>query len=226
MKFSESTVNVLKAFSLINKSIQLKSGQVISTVSPQKSIMAKADIDEQLADGCFYDLNRFLSVLTLFEEPTFTFQEKFVNIRDKKNSVNYTFSDPSQIITPPQKEIQLPSVDVTCDVKWDDINNALKAAIVLGLPEIAFKSSDGSAIELAAIDTRNPTADQFEIQVGSNDSRKVFKAIFKIETLKLMNRDYKVEISSKGIAKFTSLNDHGPKLTYWVAMEEKSSFEG
>lgn len=225
MKFSESTVNVLKAFSIINKSIELRPGQTISTVSPQKSIMAKAEIDDTIQSaGCFYDLNRFLSVLTLFEEPTFTFQEKYVNIRDKKNSVNYTFSDPSQIITPPEKEIQLPSVDVTCNVKWEDINNAMKAAIVLGLPEIAFKS-DGATIELAAIDTKNPTADVFDVRVGSNDSAKVFKAIFKIETLKLMNRDYKVEISSKGIAKFTSTNEHGPKLTYWVAMEEKSSFD-
>lgn len=226
MKFSESTVNVLKSFSTINKSIQLKPGQVISTVSPQKSIMAKAEIDDTiLADGCFYDLNRFLSVVTLFEEPIFTFQEKFLNIRDRKNSVNYTFSDPSQIITPPQKEIELPSIDVSCEVKWEDISNALKAAMVLGLPEIAFKS-EGQSIELCAIDTKNPTADEFNVDIGPNNNANVFKAIFKIETLKLMNRDYKVELSSKGIAKLTSTNEHGPKLTYWIAMEDKSNFEG
>jgi hypothetical protein len=40
-----------------------------------------------------------------------------------------------------------------------------------------------------------------------------------------MNFDYEVEISSKGIAKFVSANDSGPKLTYWIATEGHSTFE-
>jgi hypothetical protein len=53
----------------------------------------------------------------------------------------------------------------------------------------------------------------------------VFSAIFKIENIKVMNFDYDVELSAKGIAKFKSVNDKGPKLTYWIATEGHSTFE-
>ena len=41
----------------------------------------------------------------------------------------------------------------------------------------------------------------------------------------LMNYNYIVEISEKGIAKFTSVNSYGPKMEYWIATEAKSNFE-
>ena len=52
--------------------------------------------------------------------------------------------------------------------------------------------------------------------------------------MKMMNFDYKVELSSKGIAKFSSLNNKtwknekveiqtGSSLTYWIATETQSS---
>ena len=67
MKLSESTINVLKSFSVINTGIELQPGNVLKTISPQKSIMAKAELPDTIpTGGCFYELNRFLGVLTLF----------------------------------------------------------------------------------------------------------------------------------------------------------------
>ena len=65
-------------------------------------------------------------------------------------------------------------------------------------------------------------------------SGKSFKAVFKLENMKMMNYDYKVEISSKGIAKFTSLNNKtwkdekveihaGATLTFWIETENQGS---
>ena len=189
MKLSENTLNVLKSFAVINTGIEFKPGNVLQTISPQKSILAKAEIEDDIpAHGCFYELNRFLGVLSLFDNPQLDFQEKYVTIRDIKRSVNYTFADPQMIVTPPAKEVQLPSVDVEVDIKWADISNALRA-------------------------------------------------VFKLENIKMMNFDYKVELSSKGIAKFTSLNNktwkdekvefkNGPVLSYWIATEtQQSTFE-
>ena len=54
MKLSESTINVLKSFSVINTGIELKQGNVLKTISPQKSIMAKAELGEDFpGDACF-----------------------------------------------------------------------------------------------------------------------------------------------------------------------------
>jgi|TARA_R110000796_G_scaffold3035_5_gene11562 hypothetical protein len=225
MKLSENTVSVLKSFAVINQGIEFKEGGVLQTISPQKSIMAKAEIEDVLpAQGCFYELNRFLGVLTLFDDAQLQFNEKFVTVHDSKRSVNYTYADPQMIVTPPAKEIQLPAIDVAVSIKWEDLSNTLKAASVMGLPEIAI-SSDGSVINLEAISSKNPTADKYSNVIDSNNAGKVFSAIFKIENIKVMNFDYDVELSAKGIAKFKSANDEGPKLTYWIATEGHSTFE-
>ena len=103
----------------------------------------------------------------------------------------------------------------------------------MSLPEIAI-SSEGSTINLEAIHSKNPTADKYTTTIDNNASGKVFKAVFKLENIKMMNYDYKVEISSKGIAKFTSLNNKtwkdekvqqqtGPAVSYWIATETQSS---
>jgi hypothetical protein len=225
MKLSENTVSVLKSFAVINQGIEFKAGGTLQTISPQKSIMAKAEIEDVLpAQGCFYELNRFLGVLTLFDDAQLQFNEKFVTVYDSKRSVNYTYADPQMIVTPPTKEIQLPNIDVAVKIKWEDLSNTLKAASVMGLPEIAI-SSDGSVINLEAISSKNPTADKYSNVIDSNNAGKVFFAIFKIENIKVMNFDYDVELSAKGIAKFKSVNDKGPKLTYWIATEGHSTFE-
>jgi|TARA_B110000858_G_C17808691_1_gene479542 hypothetical protein len=225
MKLSENTISVLKSFSIINQGIEFKPGSTIQTISPQKSIMAKAEIDDELpSNGCFYELNRFLGVLTLFDDPSLNFDQKFVTVRDAKRSVNYTFADPQMIVTPPEKEIQLPAIDVAVKIKWEDLSNTMKAASVMGLPEIAI-SSDGSVINLEAISSKNPTADNYSNVIDNNASGNVFSAIFKIENMKVMNFDYDVELSAKGIAKFKSANDTGPKLTYWIATEGHSTFD-
>jgi cytidylate kinase len=103
----------------------------------------------------------------------------------------------------------------------------------MSLPEIAI-SSEGSTINLEAISSKNPTADKYTTTIDNNSSGKVFRAVFKLENMKMMNFDYKVELSSKGIAKFTSLNNKtwkdekqeiqtGSQLTYWIATETQSS---
>ena len=68
MNLSEYTINVLKNYSQINPSVGFKPGNVIKTISPQKTVMTKATVDETFpSEGAIYDLNRFLGVLSLFD---------------------------------------------------------------------------------------------------------------------------------------------------------------
>ncbi len=64
MKLSEDTLNVLKNFSTINPSLLIKPGKTISTVSPNKTIMAVANTEEHFNSiGGIYEVSRFLGVL-------------------------------------------------------------------------------------------------------------------------------------------------------------------
>jgi hypothetical protein len=186
--------------------------------------MAEATIEESFPNGgAIYDLNRFLGTLSLFEDPVINWGAKQAVISGSKKQVRYTFADPSMIVAAPDKRIELPSVELKTQVMYDDLLSVAKASSVLQLPEVALIGSEGR-LTLQALDSKNPTADDFSVElVGSTD--KKFQFIFKTENLKLMNLNYDVEVTSKGIAKFVSTNDSGPVLTYWVALESSSTFE-
>ena len=70
MKLSTETISVLKNFSTINANLMVKSGSSLSTMSAMKNIVAKADVTEEFpSDFAIYDLNEFLSALSLFGNP-------------------------------------------------------------------------------------------------------------------------------------------------------------
>ena len=61
MKLSRHTLNMLKNFSDINMSIEIKKGNILRTVSVQKNILAQAELEEDFPqDFAIYELNRFL----------------------------------------------------------------------------------------------------------------------------------------------------------------------
>lgn len=218
MKFSELTNTMLKNFASINPSIVFKPGNTVRTISPQKTVMAVAEIDEEIpSDACVYDMSRFLSICSLYKEPEIEFNSNHFTISEGKRKTKYVFADTSMVISPPEKDISLPSEDVSVRVVWDDLQSVIKASGVLQLPEIAFVGEDGKC-SLQAIDVDNPSSDTFGIELG--DTKDTFKLIIKTENLKLLPQDYNVTLSSNGISKFES-----EKVTYYVAIESKSKYK-
>ena len=161
MKLSSETLAILKNFASINPSLQFKQGSFITAISPVKTLMAKAAIKEHIPHTfAIYDLSRFLGVLSLFESPTLNMEERLLTVSGSGRKVQYTYADPKLIVTPGDKEIKLPSVDVEFDLKSDTLQSVLKAMGVLGLPEIAVTGEDGT-LSIQAIDSKNPSSDKF-----------------------------------------------------------------
>lgn len=178
--------------------------------------MAKLD-DEFPSEACIYDMSRFLSLCSLYKDPEIEFNDNHFIISEDKRKTKYVFADPSMVISPPEKDINLPSEDVTVSVSWDDLQSVIKASGVLQLPEIAFVGADG-ACSLQAIDSDNPSSDTFGVQLGETDD--TFKLIIKTENLRLLPQQYNVTLSSKGISKFDS-----EKVSYYIAIESKSDYK-
>jgi hypothetical protein len=218
MKLSAKTLQVLKNFSTINPSIMFESGNVLSTISPQKSIMAKAKIDESVETNFgIFDLNRFLGVLSLFNDPNLSFHENFVKISDGKKSVNFIFADPVTMVVPPKKEIKINDPYVSFDLSNEVFQSVMKGASILQLPEIAIEGSNGRLF-CKAVDVKSPTNNSFEIDL--KDETKKFKIIFSCNNLKLLNKDYNVQIA-KGIAHFVSTDN---EIEYFIATETSSTY--
>ena len=84
MKLSNDTKDVLKNFSTINQNLLVKSGNTINTMSAMKNIVAKATIPDTFSsEFAIYDLNEFLSALSLFKSPDLNFGDKSVKLRKK-----------------------------------------------------------------------------------------------------------------------------------------------
>ena len=102
MKLSKHTLSMLKNFSDINMSIEIKEGNVLRTVSVQKNILAQAELEDSFPqDFAIYELNRFLGAVSLSDDPEFRFNGKSANIGTTRHSVDYVYCDPSMIVTPP-----------------------------------------------------------------------------------------------------------------------------
>ena len=222
MKLSKSTLDILKNFSNINQSICFKEGTELSTLSIQKNILSRANVEEKFPKSfAIYDLSEFLSGLTLFEDPEFSFDnDNYVIIKDKKNSSRYFFADPSTIVTPPENKVELPSKDVCFTVAWSDISNVIKAAAIYQIEDLAVVG-DGATIKLVVRDKKNDTSNSYAVEVGRTD--KNFSFNFKVENLKLLPGNYEVVISRSNASLFRDANKD---LEYLIALEPDSKYEG
>jgi len=222
MKLSKHTLNMLKNFSDINMSIEIKKGNILRTVSVQKNILAQAELEEDFPqDFAIYELNRFLGAVSLFDDPEFKFNGKSANIGSGKNSVDYVYCDPSMIVTPPENNITFPDPEVKFILTQDALSQVMKASNVLGTPEISVESDSGN-IDIKALDVNNDSTDTFTVTLDEKSDNK-FRFVFKTENMKMVPGNYNVEISSKGISHFTL---QGQKLEYWIATEASSTFGG
>ena len=223
MKLSRHTLNMLKNFSDINMSIEIKEGNILRTVSVQKNILAQAELEDSFPqDFAIYELNRFLGAVSLFDDPEFKFNGKSVSVGTDKNSVDYVYCDPSMIVTPPEKNISFPDAEVKIVLLERNLSQIMKAANVLGTPEIAIEGKPETNITIKALDVNNDSTDTYSVELDSKATTD-FRFVFKTENMKMVQGDYDLEISSKGISHFTAQTS---KLEYWIATEASSTYNG
>tara|TARA_B100000941_G_scaffold283750_1_gene253612 strand:- start:515 stop:1192 length:678 start_codon:yes stop_codon:yes gene_type:complete len=220
MTLCDNTLMVLKNFAGINNSILVKKGSKLRTMSVAKNILAEADINEDFPrEFGIYDLNQFLNGLSLHQDPNLDFSEDtYLTIREGKRRVKYFFADPQVIVTPPEKEIDLPTKDVCFQIESVTLDKLLKAAAVYQLPDLSAVGKDG-VIKLVVRDKKNDTSNEFAIVVGETDKDFVFN--FKVENIKIIPGAYDIVISSKLLSKFTNTNI---SLVYYIALEPDSVF--
>lgn len=220
MKLSDNTLAILKNFSGINQSILFKEGSSLRTMSVTKIILAEATIAETFPkDFGIYDLNQFLNGLNLHQTPELDFEnDRYVVIREGKSRSKYFFADASLIVTPPNKEITLPSEDVCFNLNTQQLDKLLKAAAIYQLPDLSVVGEAG-VVKLVVKDKKNNTSNDFSIVVGETNS--IFTFNFKVENIRILPGSYEVVISQQLLSRFTSTDRD---LKYYCALEPDSTF--
>ncbi len=219
---SDDTINVLKNFATINPNLVFTPGQKVKTISESKTILAQADITEDMPkEFGVYDLNEFLSVYNLVDTPTLTFEDKSVLINGANNQVVRYFFSEIEILTTPQKDIQMPDAELGFTLTDDILNQIRKAAAVLGHTELSL-TGDNGVITASVVDTKDTTSNSFSYELDrDNACKNDFNFIVSIPNLKLLPGDYFVSISSKLISNWT--NNNYP-IEYFIALEKNSSY--
>jgi len=220
MKLSDNALAILKNFAGINNSILVKQGNKLRTISVAKNILAEAEIKEDFPrDFAIYDLNQFLNGLSLHQDPDLDFnQDSFLSIKEGKRRVKYFFADPNVIISPPEKEITLPSQDVCFQLDSVTLDKLVKAAAVYQLPDMSAIGENG-VIKLVVRDKKNDTSNEYAIVVGETSDD--FEFNFKVENIKIIPGAYEVVVSSKLLSQFTNMQHN---LKYYIALEPDSTF--
>ena len=222
MKISKNTFEVLKNFSEINENLLIKPGNKLKTISVMKNTLAEASVEETFdKEFAIYDLNSFLSVLSLYEAPEISFSEDYLTVSQGKSSSKFWYADPSLVVSP-TKDIKMPPVDVSFTLTQTDLSKVKKASAVMQLPDITVTAESGGDIFLTAVDSKNSTSNDYSVKVGDNAPAD-FTFHFKAENFKLIDGDYDVEISKSLISHF---KHRSKNVEYWIALEQTSKYGG
>lgn len=217
MKLSKETIALLKNFATINGNLLIKPGSNLSTISASKSVYSTVDVKEDFPSQFgIYDLNEFLGVIALFNDPELTFTDKYVAIKEGRNSVKYFGADETVLVAP-SKALKVPPADIEFKLTTEQVNMILRTSGVLRAPDVTI-SGDNGVLKIIVGDRKNSSGNNYVMEVGETDS--VFNANIRVDNIKMIPGDYKVELAAKKIAKFSN-----GSLQYVLSLEADSVFQ-
>ena len=223
MKLSNETLAILKNFALIQPNLLFRTGSELKTIAEAKNIVAKASIGETIPqDFGIYDVNDFLSATSLFSDPILEFSGtgKSATLSEGKSSLNYFFSDEASL-TYPQKDVSMPTTDVSFVLTAEVLKSLQRATALLSVSTVAVEDA-GSGIVIRVNDPKNSTSNSYGTEVDGNNNGHKFKFHFDISNFKILQGDYDVSISGKLISHF---KHQTLPVEYWIALEKTSIYE-
>jgi len=223
MILNKKDLSILECFSHINPSIQFKEGTVQKTVSPTKSILAKAEMSSAFEkDFAIYDLPRFIRTLNIARvsgdfEIDVQLHDNYAQItHGNKLSSKYYFCAPDTIFSinnlKTQEDLVLPSVDAKFSLPSEVYNKISKAISVFGVNSILISGFDGKLV-IETYDIQKRINDGMRLELG--ETNKTFRCVISNDNLgsKILPIDYTVSISES----FIMLQGMTEKVTYWIA---------
>lgn len=224
MKLTKETLNILKNFSTINSGIMLNKGNFIMTRAVNGTIYADAKINDTIdADVAIYDLNGFLSIVSLVGEGAEIGIESDgnISIKDTRSTIYWPSADPSTISFP-SKAVQFPVANVIFELKGEDMTQLMRVSRSMGIDTLGITTEDSKIV----INGYNKAADSASMKVlysltaGEYDGTNEFNFFVNMSNMKMQPSDYKVLIAvvgKKGAIKF-----EGSHANYVLAFEADS----
>ena len=255
MELTKTTQAALKNFSLINTNFvfdpSVSGNKTIMTINEHNNIFAKYVLEDEILEPfAIYDLNEFLSALSLVNTPYAgssgykapanphmdfdSIDAGVLRISGEDRVLEYVYSDPEiHNMNYPRKDLTQAVSDlddgnsVSIELSRDDINNFRKACSVIGVSNFYITSHPGNSKVLAEFrDSENQSSNTFRSTIAHGDSWKPYDFSFRLfaENLKCVSGNYTLILSDLYPSLWIPAESNIPKIHYLIAVEKPSHF--
>lgn len=206
----KKTIDVLRNFASINQGILVSEGNELKTMSVMKNVFAKAKVpDEFDREFAIYDLNEFISTLSLLDSPELEYKKEYLAIRSGRTNIRYHYSSPAIIVSPPRdKEIKVVS-QMSFKLTGKELEALLKAAAVMKLQQMEISDNQ------IKVFNSDSSGNLYTVDIETKKDDVVGKKVINVDNVKLLPGDYDVEVSER-VVKFTSADGD---VEYIIACE-------
>lgn len=216
MRLSKETLNILKNFASINSNILIHPGNQIKTRAPSSNIYAVAKVQEDFdTTVAIWDLNKFLGIISMFNNPDLEFNDKYVDISNGRSTVKYYYAEES-LLTVPTRDVKMPEVLFSFELEEQDLNEVLKASSILQVSDFKIVAGEGKIV-LTVDDSNNNTLDSFALVLEEDYSGPDYEGMIKVSEIKMLMGTYKVDITDTVISRFTNTSCD---LVYYIAINK------
>lgn len=217
MRLSKETLSILKNFANINSNILIKPGNKLKTISHGMNILAEATIQEEFDTTVpIFDLNQFLGVITMFNNPDLEFTDKYVDISNGRSTVRYFYSS-IKLLTVPEKELPSPKPIIDFILDEHNLNEMLKAANILQVNDVEIVG-EGGELKIVVSEATNTTSNNFSIVIDEKYDGPDYRGKLEVSDIKFLPGSYKVELTSGVISRFTHQTQN---LVYYIAIDRR-----
>jgi hypothetical protein len=218
MRLTKEFIDTLKNFSSINDEMLFIPGKKQSVISKGGTIFASITSDVEIeTQFAIFGLSKFLSLLSLFEEPEILVKRNLIEIYSSKGTktVSYQLKNPEFVVYEknPDKFDKM-NEDISFNMKYEDFSSIEKIGLLLGSNDFIFEG-DGNTITLKVSNDNDNGSSGSTIL---DDTKETFKLVVPIINVHLMKEDYQVTISRKGGIRF-----RGKNIEYFIVADRKKS---
>jgi hypothetical protein len=218
MKLTKDDITILKNFAQINPGIELRAGKILQTIHEHQVLFAEAALSQEVPSNfAIYNLNNFLSIYSMFGDPTLEFSGDVLTFKEGTRKASYRAAERSMLTLPPDKEIKYPETIAQFSLTAKDFSSIKDFARIYDYSTVLIRNVDG-LIQVQVKDIKNPSSDSLDIKTESETDIPM-NVIMKINNLTLLDGAYEVEISSR----MSLFKNKDKPVKYWVSIEKNST---
>jgi hypothetical protein len=197
MQLSDKTLAILKNFSNINQGLIIKEGNTLRTVAKSKSIICFAEVEEEFPVDCqIYDLQKFLGIFSVFDNPDIKWNEKSATITSGKSGLRYGYGES---VTPEPPTTMKPYVSqASFDLKAEDLSQIMKMASILESCDIVQFTLTNDLCEVSLESTEGANRNRFNIEVDGEVEEDTI-ARLNLEDMRILPLPYRVEATNTSV---------------------------